>query len=312
MSQSFDYLSRLGIKENPFSLSPDINYFFPSKNHIAAKESIKFAINRGEGFIVLIGQAGTGKTLLLNLILNELPENKVFSVVFTPNLTIEGMLQLILEDLKNKFPEVIKEVPHQLPQLHKIFQELLIYLANEGKDLLIVIDEAQNVPRETLEGLRLLSNIETGKKKLLQILLSGQLELDKLLSDPTLHQLYQRITVREELRPLTIEETRDYIKFRLAKAGRGDITITKFGLERLYKITGGIPRLVNKLMDRTLLILAVKGSNEVHNSDIKEAQSMVPVNKKTDDDSTFKYYLLFFGTLILVILILVLLIIISL
>jgi general secretion pathway protein A len=307
---SFDYLSHLGIKENPFSLSPDVAYFFPSKVHLAAKESIKFAINRGEGFIVLIGHAGTGKTLLLNMILNELGSEKIYTVVFTPKLTIEGMLQIILEDLQKTFPEIIVNIPQDLPSLQRIFQNILLYLSGQNKDLLIIVDEAQNVPRETLEGLRLLSNIETGKKKLLQIFLIGQLELDNLLADPTLHQLYQRITLREKLKPLSNEEVRNYITFRLAKAGRGDISINRYGLDRLYRATSGIPRLVNKLMDRTLLVLAVKGTNEVNKKDIQVAETMVPSkNKETFIKVKYSHILLIIFTFIVLISILFIIII---
>lgn len=283
MAQQPDYLDYFKFVDQPFRLTPDPSFFFPAKPHFAAKEVLKYAIERGEGFMVLIGPAGAGKTLLLRMLFSELPANKIPAVVVTPAVDPQGLLELIIEEMMGDAiafdgvnPLVVHGQSKDFASLLKQFQAALLRQASEGKELLIVIDEAQNLPLETLEQLRLLSNIETDRQKLLQILLVGQPELDELLKDKRLGQLTQRIAIREDLRALTLKEMQDYIAFRFAKAGRADLNISEKALKQIFKATHGLPRLVNRLMDRALLIAASLGDKELKIDHIKQACVTVP------------------------------------
>ncbi len=267
-----DYLQWFHFREPPFRLSPDIDFFFPSKAHKQAIEILKYGISRGEGFMVLSGQAGTGKTMLLRLLLRDLPEEKQAAFIVTPAVSPRGLLTLLLEELDIPITPERRE----LALLLKDFQEHIIALAKEGKSIVIVIDEAQDLPLETIEQLRLLSNIETRKKKLVQILLVGQPELRSLLADPRLCQLTQRIVINEILAPLGEQETADYVQFRLSRAGVGDLGISKQFFPELHKYTRGLPRLINRAMDRVLLMAAASGSMVLTPSHLHDAMSTLP------------------------------------
>ncbi|NDY42317.1 AAA family ATPase [Dissulfurirhabdus thermomarina] len=267
-----DYIQYFGLREAPFRLSPDPEFFFPARPHVAAKEVLKYGIGRGEGFLVLIGTAGTGKTLLLRMLLQELDPKKQPAVLLSPAVGPEGLLHLLLEELDADDPGV-----QDRGILLKRFQDAMLDLAEQGRELLVVVDEAQNVPRETLEQLRLLSNLETRREKLLQIVLVGQPELEDVLADPALGQLTQRVAVKEVLRPLSREETAEYVAFRLAKAGRGDMRLDRRTLDRVYERTKGIPRLVNRLMDRALLMACAAGKGRVGTREVQESGETVPM-----------------------------------
>ncbi len=270
-SNQLDYLNFFGFKEHPFKLLPDPSFFFPAEPHLRAKDVLVFGIKRGEGFLVLTGEAGTGKSLLLRMFIDELPPDKVTAVVVAPTVSPRGLLKLILEEMK-----ISVENDCETAFLFKEFEKAIIELAADGKELVIIIDEAQNLPIKTLEQLRLLSNIETGKKKLLQILLLGQPELNDILKSKGLGQLVQRITVNERLRSLNKNEIQGYINFRLNKAGRGDIAITSSAIKCVFNYTRGIPRLINKLMDRTLLVAASEGSKRITKDVVENARDTLP------------------------------------
>ncbi len=270
-----NYLQCYGLTSAPFRLSPDPEFFFPSNTHISAREVLKYAIQNDEGFMVLSGQAGTGKTLLLRLLLSEIGTDKHSVLIINPVLPPTGLLHQILLELGCKVDAAIEEAG-----LMAAFQKILLGLAAENKDLLIIIDEAQNMPLETLEYLRMFSNIETDRKKLLQILLTGQPELDNLLEDARLAQLSQRIVVHERLRPLTAQETNEYVNYRLAKAGRGNIGLTWFAKRAIYRLTDGIPRLVNRLMDRTLLVACSDQGKLISRQHVIRAEGTLPKRYK--------------------------------
>ncbi len=272
MADIIDYLPFFNLKTQPFRLSPDPEFFFPAKPHRAALEVLKFAINRGEGFMVLTGCAGTGKTLLVRLLLRDIPETKLPAVIVTPAVSPEGLVRLLLSELNVSVDDASSELGTLLHRL----QDALIELATAGRDLLIIIDESQDLPTETLEQLRLLSNIEFDDRKIVQILLLGQPELDHLLSHPGLRQLLQRIVINEQLLPLTQEETGNYITFRLARAGRADLVVTDSALKDIYTHTNGIPRMINRLMDRALLISAARGFSGVDREDVTHAAQTLP------------------------------------
>jgi general secretion pathway protein A len=269
------YLNCYGLTTAPFRLSPDPEFFFPSRPHISAREVLKYAVQNDEGFMVLTGPAGTGKTLLLRLLLQETGKEKTTVVLTNPVLSPAGLLHQILLELGFEMDAAIGEA-----NLLAAFQKVLLELANKNKDILVIVDEAQNIPLETLEYLRMLSNIETNQKKLLQILLSGQPELEQLLEDPRLAQLTQRIAIYERLRPFSVTEAFEYIKYRLAKAGRGDLTLTRSARRTLHRLTGGVPRLINRLMDRALLMACGNNKGQITQKHIKAAAKTLPGNAK--------------------------------
>ena len=295
-----NYLHCYGLTSAPFRLSPDPEFFFPSITHIAAKEVLKYAIENNEGFMVLSGHAGSGKTLLLRLLLEEMAEDKHSVLIINPVLTPAALLHQILLELGFNL-----DIAKGEADLMTAFQKILLCLATKNKDLLIIIDEAQNMPLPTLEYLRMLSNIETNRKKLLQILLTGQPELDILLEDEKLAQLSQRIVVHEKIRPLSAKETIEYVNYRLAKAGRGDIGLTWFAKRALYRFTGGIPRLINRLMDRTLLMACSDYDKNLYRKHINKAQETLPKGYKKKKFfrifSFFNYAFVFYSLILLLI-----------
>lgn len=261
-----DYISFFGLNDHPFRLTPDTKYFFPSSRHKTVLEVIKYGIQRGDGFIVITGAPGAGKTMLLRVLLKDLDPSFETALILAPTLEPKELLQAILEDLGIEFSPVdTKE------RLIKKFREYLIRLVNNGKRLLLVIDEAQNLPLASIEEIRLLSNLETEEKKLVQIILVGQPSLEARLKSRELSQFTQRITIWEHLEPLSPEETVWYVQHRLACAGGSHIPIEKPAEKILCKATQGIPRLINKVMDRSLLVMASKLQRRLTKNVIKEA-----------------------------------------
>ena len=268
----FDYLKFFGLKEPPFSLTPDPNYFFPASAHIKVIEVFKYGFLKKEGFMILTGEPGLGKTLLIKLILKNLPENYEKIFFLTPTLSPHELILSISQKLNliSEKENISKEI------LLNLLQKYLESLEKEGKTLLIIIDEAQNLPLETLEELRLLSNFETERNKLIQFFLAGQPLLAEKLKSYQLYQLAQRIAIWENLTPFNKNETGEYVKFRLAKAGHPVITFERNFEKLLYEFTKGIPRLINKLMDRTLLVAYAERSQKVKKKHLKIAKSSFP------------------------------------
>lgn len=278
----FNYLKFFGLKEFPFSLTPDPEFFFPSSGQLKILEVFKYGFLKREGFMILTGEPGLGKTLLLKIILQNLPPEYEKIFLLTPTLSPYELI-LSLSQKLNLFSKEERRVTKE--SLLNQIQHYLEKLREEKKTLVIVIDEAQNLPLETLEELRLLNNFETEKEKLLQIFLAGQPLLTEKLRDPKLYQLAQRITIWENLIPLTKEELGDYVRFRLAKAGHPTILFERGFEKLLYKLTGGIPRLINKLMDRTLLVAFGERSQKIRKKHLKIAketfqEEVFPVKKK--------------------------------
>ncbi|MDY6852120.1 MAG: AAA family ATPase, partial [Thermodesulfobacteriota bacterium] len=191
-----DYEQFFGLKDTPFRLTPDPDYYFPSDVHKEALQTLLYSIRAHEGFIQITGDPGTGKTLTLRTLLKQLGDEVTTALILNPRLSPEELLKVILEDLglsPLKMEEKTKE------ELLRFFRDILLEKAQKGVTTVLIIDEAQNLPNDTLEELRLLSNLETEKKKLLQIILVGQVELEEKLRNPELRQLDQRITIRYRL-----------------------------------------------------------------------------------------------------------------
>jgi general secretion pathway protein A len=246
-----------GFTEKPFSLTPDPKYLFKSRSHASAFELLQYAIRRREGFVVITGDIGTGKTTLCRALLQQLDRKTFTALILNPFISEEDLLRLILQDFGVVSRDEIKRgrlggVSKQ--EFIDTLNEFLLSLLPLGAGALLVIDEAQNLPLQVLEQIRILSNLETDKEKLLQIVLVGQSNLKDLLRSPELRQLDQRISIRYELAPLNREETAAYIAHRLAIAGGGAaVSFAPRALDLVYAHTSGIPRLINLLCDRTLL-----------------------------------------------------------
>ncbi len=245
-----------GFSEKPFSLTPDPKYLYRSESHATAFDVLQYAIRRREGFIVVTGDIGTGKTTLCRAVLEQLDRKTFTALVLNPFISEEDLLRLILQDFGVVSREEMRRgrlagVSKQ--DLIDTLNEFLLSLLPLRAGALLIIDEAQNLPRQVLEQIRMLSNLETNTEKLLQIVLVGQLNLKDLLRSPELRQLDQRVSIRYELKPLTREETSAYIAHRLTIAGGSSlVSFAPRALDRIHQHSSGIPRLINVLCDRAL------------------------------------------------------------
>jgi len=267
-----DYLEFFGLRDDPFKITPDASYFFLSESHQEALSSLRYLLETEEGFAVVIGEPGTGKTLTIRKFIDELPkENVKFAYVLFPNLSPEELFEAILEDFGIESEGATKN------RLFAKLRDFLIKEREKGRKVLIIIDEAQNLPVATLEELRILSNLETKDLKLLQIVLLGQPELEEKLDSKELRQLKQRITVFVKLRNFTEEETKAYIDYRIVKAGRGNVRVNPKTYKLVYKYSLGIPRLINILMERALMAAFVDTSHEVKPEHINRAAESIGI-----------------------------------
>jgi general secretion pathway protein A len=242
------YLDFYGLKEKPFSVTPDSSFLFRSRYHSEAFNHLLYGIKSKEGFILITGDIGTGKTTLCRALLSELGDKTHSALVFNPNLTETELLRTIIEDLG---VEIRKESKKDLID---DLNRFLLACSEKGEAVIVIIDEAQNLSPEVLEEIRLLSNLETEKEKLLQIVLVGQTELQEKLRLPYLQQLNQRISVRYHLRPLEKDEVERYIHHRLMRAGsHGEIYFTPEAIRSIYVHSHGIPRIINLICDKALL-----------------------------------------------------------
>lgn len=260
-----DLLEFYGLKEDPFKLTPDPAYFFQSVVHNEALLSMRYVIEQREGFCLVTGEPGTGKTTLLNVLMEGLRGKAEMALILTPRLSPEEFLRSIIDDLN------LKPAASSKNDILKAFRDFLVEKSQAGRSVIIIVDEAQNLPDDTLEELRLLSNLETDKDKLLQIILIGQPELEKRLHSSALRQLDQRIAVRIRLRPLTGAETLEYINYRLIKAGKGFLRLEDKLLKPIYRFSHGVPRVINILTSRALMSAFLEGSNIVTRKHVKYA-----------------------------------------
>jgi general secretion pathway protein A len=245
------YCNFFGFSEKPFEVTPDPKFLYLSPAHQEVLASLLYGIKERRGFITIIGEVGTGKTTLLNAVLDRLPPTTKTAYIFNTDLTFKQLLLLALMDLG-----IIKSPRNctKAEALHRLNEFAVSRLA-QGGNVVFIVDEAQNLKPQSLENLRLLSNIETPKHKLLQIVLSGQPELDEKLAQPKLRQLAQRISLRRYTHKLTENGTYEYISHRLSVANyKGPQLLSNKALNLIWMHSGGIPRKINILCDNALLI----------------------------------------------------------
>jgi type II secretory pathway predicted ATPase ExeA len=252
------YENYYGFAEKPFSLTPDPKYLYRSRSHAAAFELLQYAIRRREGFLVITGDIGTGKTTLCRALLEQIDRTTYTALILNPFLTEQDLLRRILQDFAVVSAEQLQSggslAGATKQELIDRLHDFLLGLVPLESSAVLIIDEAQNLPMPVLEQIRILSNLETDKEKLLQIILVGQLQLAKALASPELRQLDQRVSMRYELQPLDREGVAAYVHHRLTVAGgTASVTFSARALEHVYRASRGIPRLINLICDRALL-----------------------------------------------------------
>lgn len=260
------YLAHFGLTQPPFGITPDTEFTFQSRSHREGMNLLLFALASGEGFIKVVGEVGTGKTLLCRSLLRELDDDWLAAYIPNPMLDPRELLLEIADEIAA--PAGAKDIA----RLVKRINQRLLELAAQGRKVVLCIDEAQTMPRITLESLRLLSNLETEKRKLLQIVLFGQPELDVMLSRHSARQLKQRISFSHRLEHLEADEVARYVEQRLAIAGyRGEPLFSPRALRALYHRSGGTPRLVNILANKAMLLAYGEGSLRIEPRHVKRA-----------------------------------------
>lgn len=254
------YYTELGFNRPPFNITPDTGFFYPGSNHVAALEHLEYGLANGSGgFTLITGEVGLGKTLLCRQLLKRVPPGIKTAYVFNPAPTYAELLSEIYCDLTGV---QLNAKSYSLP-LREIYKKLL-ELAERGERAAVILDEAHRLRPNLLEGLRLLSNMETEREKLIYLILVGQPELEKTLLLPELRPLRQRISVQYKLAPLSRRETANYIRHRLATAGDGSFRFSSMSLYLAHSLSGGSPRRINQICGRAMLAAFAQGKMRVN------------------------------------------------
>ena len=275
------YQDFFGFSEMPFDLTPDPKYLYLSPKHKEVLAHLVYGLQENNGFLKIIGEVGTGKTMICRSFLRELRTDFNIAYIFNPAINELELLQTINSELG---------LPGKSKSKKKLIDLLNAFLLEErakGHRVVVIIDEAQDLQPNVMEQLRLLSNLETDTEKLIQIVLIGQPELDKVLGKEGLRQLRQRITIQWELLPLNLEETRGYIQHRLNVAlGKGKVRFSRQAVETVYRFSRGIPRMINVICDRTLLIAYTESTKkilpQIVKTAVKDIGSLVPIESWSD------------------------------
>lgn len=263
-SPALSYLAHFRLTQAPFGLTPDTDFFYASPPHQEALNTLLYALRNGEGFIRIVGAVGTGKTLLCRKLMAALPADCHTLYVPNPAIGPDGILLAVAEELG------LESAPEDCPyRVHKAIQTRLIELARRGIRVALLIDEAQAMSRQCLEILRLLSNLETEKRKLLSIVLFGQPELDALLD--SIPQFKTRISFHDGLRPLTRAELDAYLAHRLARAGQSVNPFTPHAVDALHRASGGVPRIANIIAHKALMLTYGRGLSQVGSREMRQA-----------------------------------------
>lgn len=261
------YEAFYGLAEPAFAITPDPRFLFLTRGHRDALAYLHYGIEQRKGFLALTGEVGTGKTLLIRTLLGQLPDDIETAIVMNARLNFKQLLYLALLDFN------VQPAGKSKVELLLALQQFLLKLRDKSGNAVLIIDEAQNLSEESLEEFRLLSNFETANAKLIQIVLVGQPELRALLNRHSLRQLRQRIPGVHDLSRLPAESVREYVDFRLQVASKGKTTglLTDRAIEELARVSGGIPRIVNQICDRALLVGYVKSAERIDLDHVREA-----------------------------------------
>jgi general secretion pathway protein A len=297
------YAHHFGLTQDPFSIAPDPRYLFMSERHREALAHLLYGVVGGAsgGFVLLTGDIGTGKTTVCRCFLEQIPPGCHVAYIFNPKLTVTELLQSICDE----FHIAVTPAVTHLPTVKDYIDALNTFLLTShaaGQSCVLIIDEAQNLSADVLEQLRLLTNLETNERKLLQIVLIGQPELRTMLTRPELEQLAQRVIARFHLDALTEQEANQYIAHRLAVAGHtGRLPFDKAALQRIHRLARGVPRRINLLCGRALLGAWSSGANQVNKAIVNKAASEVFETAVTPSDTPAgrrqRYGMLAFGLL---------------
>jgi type II secretory pathway predicted ATPase ExeA len=271
------YENFYGLTRSPFELSPDPHFFFPTPSHNEALATLSYAVMRRKGFVVVTGEVGTGKTLLLRYLLEFISRNRVTcAFVYNPLLSVTDFLGYVLTDLKLSLGTRTKG------EMLSYLNDYLLLRSRRGDTTAIIVDEAHLLSWELMEEIRLLTNLETSQHKLMQMVLVGQPELDKKLDSPGLRQLKQRVSLRCHLKPLTFEESRGYVHRRLKLAGANSHAGTIFPddtIAVIYDFSHGIPRVINTICDNCLISGYGKQAREITAELAREVSSDLRLSK---------------------------------
>ncbi|MDM7859145.1 AAA family ATPase [Alteromonas sp. ASW11-36] len=261
------YLYHFGIKELPFTLTPNTQYFFGLPSHQEALQVLTTALKTGEGFIKVTGEVGTGKTLICRKLLNELPDHFVSAYIPNPMLSPSELRRAVATELGVELTENSDQ-----QEFTQRIQQRLIDIHQQRQSVVLIIDEAQALPVESIESLRLMTNLETESRKLLQVVLFGQPELDEKLGLPELRQLKQRITFSYSLRLMDADQVHQYVQHRMRIAGYSGVELfDRRCAEALFRASQGTPRVVNVLCHKALMLAYGQGRNKIETADIRAA-----------------------------------------
>lgn len=280
------YLDFFGLKEQPFSIAPDPRYLYMSERHREALAHLLYGVNGQGGFVVLTGEVGTGKTTICRCFLHQVPKNTDVAYVVNPKLSARELLATICDELKISYADSAS-----IKVLNDAINHYLLEAHADNRHTVLIIDEAQNLRVDVLEQLRLLTNLETSEKKLLQIILLGQPELREKLAKQELRQLNQRVTARYHLTELNKVEVGAYLQCRLAVAGRKGRLFSLPAVNLIYKLSGGIPRLINLIADRALLGAYATQSEMIERAHIKHAHKEIQGDMRQQRTGARRYWL---------------------
>ena len=271
------YTSFFGLRQEPFSIAPDPRYLFMSERHREALAHLLFGVRGGGGFVLLTGEIGTGKTTVCRCFLEQVPKRCNVAYIFNPKLTVTELLKTVCEEFRIPHPLMRADGrPETVKDYLDPINEFLLRTHAVGQNNVLIIDEAQNLSADVLEQLRLLTNLETNERKLLQIILIGQPELRGMLARPELEQLAQRVIVRYHLQDLSPRETLVYIRHRLGVAGlKGALPFDRRAAQQVHALSRGVPRRINLLCDRALLGAYAAGHKRVDRDTVTKAAAEV-------------------------------------
>ncbi len=267
------YEQHFGLTERPFSIAPDPRFLYMSQQHREALAHLLYGVGEGGGFVQLTGEVGTGKTTICRCLLEQVPENVDVALILNPRVSAMELLASLCDELRIDYARDTTSIK----SLTDVLNAHLLETHARGRRTVLIIDEAQNLDADALEQVRLLTNLETTREKLLQIVLIGQPELRSLLAREDLRQLSQRVTARYHLEPIQRSETAAYIRHRLQVCGASDVIFNDAAIDLVQKLSGGVPRLINVMCDRAMLGAYVEGKRKVEATIvIRAAREVLP------------------------------------